>query len=260
MSRRPVVELQDVWKAFGQRAPVLCGVELRVHPGEVVGLVGPNGAGKSTLLWVAAGLLPVDRGQVLWEGADLRAMSPVDRARWRRHLGYVPQDPFDALPPHRTVLQTVEEPLRIHGIRDSAARTERVCACLEAVGLSPTRFLARYPHELSGGERQRVALARALVLRPRCVLADEPTSMLDFALQVDLVDQIRTLRARLGTSFLYATHDLALAARLCDRVAVLSGGRVVEQGEPAELLREPHHPFTAALAASARRRLGWTET
>jgi ABC-type microcin C transport system duplicated ATPase subunit YejF len=150
------------------------------------------------------------------------------------------------------VRNIVAEPLAIHGLGRISERIERVHAALEEVGLTPPgRFLERYPHQISGGERQRVALARALVLRPRLIVADEPTSMLDVSLRGELLDLMRRLRERHALSYLYITHDLASASGFCDRLVVLHQGHVVEEGPTAELIARPRHPYTASLVRAA---------
>ncbi len=163
------------------------------------------------------------------------------------------QDPYAALPPTRMVEAIVAEPLVIHRLADGDRRREIVAEALAAVHLTPVgRYLPRYPHQLSGGERQRVAFARALVTRPRLILADEPTQMLDVSLRAEIADLLDELRAVRGVAVLHITHDLALAQRSCDRLVVLQAGQVVEQGPTGVLLSRPEHPYTAALVEAAR--------
>ena len=254
----PVLELRDVRKSFrgrGWRAPrhlVLDGVTLGVAPGEAVGLVGGSGAGKSTIARLVVGLERPDDGQVLFEGVDITHMrgSALRAARQRMHLVF--QDPYEALPPSMRVSGVVGEPLAIHGIGTPAERLARVREALESASLTPVdRFLDRYPHELSGGERQRVALARAIVLHPRLIVADEPTTMLDVSLRLELLALMRRLGEQQGISYLYITHDLALARAFCDRLVILHQGRVVEEGTAAEVVERPQHPYTARLVGAA---------
>lgn len=255
----PLLEVREVYKAFpgrrwGPPMPVLRGVSLDVGEGEVVGLVGVSGVGKTTLARLILGLERLDGGRIRFEGRDLARLTPAQRRGIRRRLQFVFQDPYDALPPGMRVEEIVAEPLQIHGLGSAGERRERVRQALEEVGLvGAARYLGRYPHELSGGERQRVALARATILRPRLILADEPTSMLDASLRLDLLDLMRRLGEHHGTAYLYITHDLALAAQFCHRLVVLHRGRVVEEGPVDRIFREPRHPHTRDLIRAVER-------
>ena len=253
----PLLAVRDLTVSFGgargARVRGIEGVELEVAAGETVGLVGGSGAGKSTVARAVAGLVTPERGRIELDGVDLLAARPREARRLRRALHLVFQDPYAALPPSSTVASIVAEPLVIHRTcPDRAEREARVVDALGAVRLA-TRHLRSYPHQLSGGERQRVALARALVARPRLVLADEPTQMLDASLRAGMVDLLGELAAEHGLAVLHITHDLALAARSCHRLVVLDAGRVVEYGGTGELLARPAHPYTAGLLAAARR-------
>ncbi|MGQ0575903.1 MAG: ABC transporter ATP-binding protein [Pseudonocardia sp.] len=247
-----LLDVQDLTVIF-RGVPAVDGVHLTVGAGETVGLVGGSGAGKSTVARVVAGLATAQRGRILLDGIDLLAAGPRSARRLRRAVHLVFQDPYASLPPSRTVASIVAEPLVIQRCcPDPRERAARAAEALAAVRLAP-RHLRSYPHQLSGGERQRVAMARALVSRPRLVLADEPTQMLDASLRAGLVDLLGELAVDHGLAVLHITHDLALAARSCDRLVVLHAGRVVEHGRTGELLAEPAHPYTAALLAAARR-------
>jgi peptide/nickel transport system ATP-binding protein len=253
MSAEPVLRIEGLDVTFrsrdGRAVPAVRGVDLTVGAREIVGLVGGSGVGKSTVVRAVAGLVRPDAGRIALDGRDVWAGSARRRRALRRDLHLVLQDPYTALPPTRTVAATVAEPLVVHRL---GGRRERVAAALEAVHLRPVeRYLPRYPHQLSGGERQRVALARAIVTRPRLVLADEPTQMLDAALRAELVDLLDALRTDQDLAILHITHDLALAARSCSRLAVMHDGRVVERGATEDVLERPRHPYTAALVAAA---------
>jgi ABC-type glutathione transport system ATPase component len=254
----PVLELRDVRKSFrgrGWRAPrhlVLDRVSFSIGTGEVVGLVGGSGAGKSTIARLVVGLEPLDSGQVVFDGEDIAQMSAgaLRAARQRMHLVF--QDPYEALPPSMRVREVVAEPLVIHEIGTPSERSTRAREALEAATLTPVeRFMDRFPHELSGGERQRVALARAVVLHPRLIIADEPTTMLDVSLRLELLRLMRRLGDQHGISYLYITHDLALARAFCDRLLILHQGQVVEEGTAAEVVEHPRHPYTARLVGAA---------
>ena len=248
-TQAPVLEVLDVRKSFrgrGWRAArhvVLDGVTLTVDAGEAVGLVGGSGVGKSTLARLVVGLEQPDAGQIRFEGRDVWA-------RERIHLVF--QDPYDALPPSMRVQDIVSEPLTIHGVGTRTERIARVRETLEETALTPAdRFLQRYPQELSGGERQRVALARAIILRPRLIIADEPTTMLDLPLRLELLALMKRLGQHHAISYLYITHDLALARAFCDRLVILHEGHVVEEGPAAGVIERPTHPYTTRLVSAA---------
>lgn len=233
-----------------ERVPAVTDVNLSIAPGETVGLVGGSGAGKSTVARAVAGLVALDRGTIRLAGIDLAGVDRSQARRLRRALHLVFQDPYASLPPTLRVADVIAEPLVIHRGTGRAHRRERVVEALVAVHLDE-RYLTRYPHQLSGGERQRVAFARALVTRPRLILADEPTQMLDSSLRRELVEMIGELAAAHDVAVLHITHDLALAQRGCARLVVMREGRVVEHGPTAEVLGAPRHAYTAALVAAA---------
>jgi len=253
----PVLSIQSLTVSFRQpgtarRTAAVTDVGLSVAAGETVGLVGGSGAGKSTVARAVAGLVRPERGRILFDGTDLLASSRADARQRRQALHLVFQDPYASLPPTLRVADIVAEPLVIHGLRDRNQRSDRVEQALSAVRLDPVgRYLPRYPHQLSGGERQRVAFARALVTRPRLILADEPTQMLDASLRVELIELIGQLSAQHGVAVLHITHDLALAQRGCARLVVMRAGRVVEHGPTSQVLGAPRHDSTAALVAAA---------
>ncbi|SOC88345.1 peptide/nickel transport system ATP-binding protein [Curtobacterium sp. 314Chir4.1] len=225
-------------------------VSFRVGRGEIVGLVGESGSGKTTIGRAAIGLAPITSGSVVVEGTDVAVARRAARREMRRHVGVVFQNPLRSLNPRYTVGQTVAEPLR-QILRLPAAEVEsRVDRLLEDVGLDGG-FRERYPHELSGGQRQRVAIARAVALDPALLIADEPTSALDVSVQARVLDVFRELQERLGFACLFVTHDLAVVDTLCDRVVVLHGGRVVEEGTCDAILRDPQDPYTRRLIQAA---------
>lgn len=239
--------------ADGGRIAAVDDVSIAVAAGESVGLVGGSGSGKSTVARAVAGLEQPDRGRIVLDGRDLLTASRAESRRLRRALHLVFQDPYSALPPTLHVAEIVAEPLLIRGIRNREERRRRAAAALEAVRLLPVdTYLGRYAHQLSGGERQRVAFARALIGRPKLILADEPTQMLDASLRGDMIDLLTDLTVVEGVALLHITHDLALAQR-CDRLVVMHAGRVIEQGVTDEVLTNPRHPYTAALVDAAHR-------
>lgn len=252
----PVLELRRVSVAYRRRSgrdrtvPALRDVDLEVQRGEIVGLIGRSGAGKTTLALAALGLLRPSSGVVLVGGQPLHALGrrKLRRARTATHLIF--QDPYDSLPERRSVDRIVSEPHVIRGSGPLGA--DRLCEALERAGLAPaSEFTGRAAGELSGGERQRLALARAIAARPRLIVADEPTSMLDADLRIELIDRMRALRDHDGTSFVFISHDLALARRFCDRLVVLQEGRIVESGPAQELLAAPRAAETRTLLDAA---------
>lgn len=221
-------------------------VSLAIQRGGALGLVGESGSGKSTTARAIAGLQPPTEGRVILAGEPFGPAS--DRAT-RQRVQMVFQDPQGSLDPRRPVGWSVEEPLALQGSGSSLSRRARALAALDACGLDP-RLAVRYPHELSGGQRQRIAIARALVVEPELVILDEPTSALDVSVRAQVVNLLCDLRRRFGLAYLFVSHDLAVVRRVCEEVAVMYLGRVVEQAPRAELFRNPRHPYTRALLAA----------
>ncbi|WP_094511981.1 ABC transporter ATP-binding protein [Synechococcus sp. MW101C3] len=230
------------------------GVSLELREGETVGVVGASGCGKSTLCRALMGLAPVRGGAVRLQGRDLLQLRGPELRRQRRRLQMVFQDPLACLNPVMTVGAAVADPLRIHGLASRPEARARARAGLEAVGLSPAEaFENRLPRQLSGGQQQRVAIARALVLEPSVLLCDESVSMLDAEVQAEVLALLRALQQRLGLGLIFITHDLALAGGFCQRVIVLDGGRIVEEGPGDQLLAAPQAAITRQLVAASPR-------
>ena len=231
------------------------GVSLEVQPGETLGLVGESGSGKTTLGRAMLRLVRPTGGAVEFEGRDITRLGERELRPLRRRMQPVFQDPHAALNPAMTIGDAVAHPLLIQGL--AAGRDEarsRAAAMLERVGITPARaFLDRFPEDLSGGQKQRAVLARALVTGPSLVVADEPVAMLDMSVRALVLDLMARLGRELGLTYVLITHDLATARLLCDRVAVLYLGRVVEIGPAADVLRRPRHPYTQALLAAVPR-------
>jgi peptide/nickel transport system ATP-binding protein len=248
-----LLQLRGASKTFrtGRRSVVaLDDVSLAVGEGQIVALVGESGSGKSTLGRVVVGLERLDAGEAIFDGVEYSGLRQRPLRRLRRRMHLVLQDPYQSLHPGMRVAEAVAEPLAIAGAGN--ARSARVAQALEEVGLAPASpYLDRYPHQLSGGQRQRVVLARALVGRPRLVVADEPTSMVDATLRGSIVSLMRDLRDRHGIAFLVITHDLDVAGAVAEEVAVMQHGRVVESGRTAEVFRSPVHPYTQSLLRAA---------
>jgi oligopeptide transport system ATP-binding protein len=228
------------------------GVDCVLERDESLAIVGESGCGKSTLARLICALLPPSRGQVLFDGLDLGAMSGERLRRLRPRFQIVFQNPYGALNPRKTVRQHLDEPLRIHGRGSSAERAERVTQVMQDVGLS-LDLLDRLPRQLSGGQRQRVSIARALALEPELLVCDEIVSALDVSVKAEILNLLADLRRRYRLSILFITHDLGIVPLVCDRVAVMYLGRIVELGSAAEVLASPRHPYTEGLLAALPR-------
>jgi peptide/nickel transport system ATP-binding protein len=227
------------------------GIDLTLHPGEVVGLVGESGSGKSTLGRALLGLVPATSGSVQLRDQDLADLNRRQLRDIRSVVQMVFQDPNAALNPSMTVEEAVGDALRVHGMRSASERRQGVIEALERVGLSPVElFLSKYPRDLSGGQKQRVVLARAIVLEPELLVADEPISMLDMSVRAKILQLMLDLKQDMGLTYVYITHDLASAKYFCDRIAIMYLGRVVEIGKTEEIFANPRHPYTKALLAA----------
>jgi oligopeptide/dipeptide ABC transporter ATP-binding protein len=222
------------------------GVSLRIARGESLGLVGESGCGKSTLARCVLGLDPLSAGEVRFDGRELSAWPEREL---RRRIQMIFQDPYSSLNPRMRVGDAVREPLDIHAVGDGAERAAKVADLLRLVGLSE-ELAARYPHQLSGGQRQRVAVARALALTPALVVCDEPVSALDVSVQAQVLLLLQDLRERLGLTYLFISHDLAVVGQVCDRIAVMYLGRVVEVAPALALIGAPLHPYSRALLSA----------
>jgi peptide/nickel transport system ATP-binding protein len=235
-----------------ERVEAVRGASLEVLEGEVVALVGETGSGKTTLGRLLVGLLEADGGRVTVEGQDLAATNGRRRKRLRRRIQLVAQDPFDAVSPRLTVAEIVREPLDVQRVGARAEREDKVRQALQAVGL-PTgpAFLARRAHELSGGQLQRVAVARALVLDPKLIVADEPVSMLDASEQAKLINLLKEIQNERGMGLLLISHDLALVRKVADRIVVMRGGEIVEEGPANRVVAHPRHAYTRSLLHAA---------
>ena len=256
----PLVEARGLTKTYIRRSGLLTGgsrpllavdaVDLDVHRGETVGLVGESGSGKSTLGRLLVRLVQADAGRLKFDGIDLLALEPRPLRALRRQFQIIFQDPFGSLNPRMRIGSAIGEPLTIHKL--VGTRTEwkaRVAELLEQVGLDPSAA-SRYPHEFSGGQRQRIGIARAIACSPRFIVADEPVSALDAPVQAQIINLLADLQEKLGLAYLLISHDLRLVEHVCDRVAVMYLGRIVEQAPAAELYRRARHPYTQALLSS----------
>ncbi len=243
----PLIELRGLsvhYRARRTVARAVDGVSLGWRSGEILGIVGESGCGKSTLARAIMGLQEPAAGDVLLGGEPITGRGGLRTLR--RRVQMIFQDPYQTLNPRQRVRTIVAEPLVVQGV-PASEHDERIARALNDVGLDPERFGERYPHQLSGGQRQRVAIAAALVLEPEGLICDEPVSMLDASVRMQVLRVLVGLRERRGLALIFITHDLSLAWSLCDRIAVMYLGRVIEQGEAAAVIERPKHPYTQAL-------------
>ncbi len=257
----PLLELRGLARhfpiknAFGRRVGWLRavdGISLEVQPGETLGLVGESGCGKSTLGKTVMGIFTPTAGEIRFLGREIGGLRGADRRRVAKDLQYVYQDPGASLDPRWKIRRSLHEPLVIHTAKSRAERAAEVEAILRAVGL-PDAHLDLYPHELSGGQQRRVGLARILTLRPRLVILDEPTSGLDVSVQASVLKLFRGLQEAFALTYLFISHDLAVVQTMCQRVAVMYLGRIVELGDTRALFERPRHPYTQSLLAAVPR-------
>lgn len=227
-------------------------VSFVIKKGETFGLVGESGCGKSTTGYLILQIEKLTAGSIYFRGADVVTLSKQELKEVRKDLQIIFQNPYESMSPRFSIFDIVAEPLRLLNIlEDENEIMEKVLEELTDVGLIPAEdFLDRFPHELSGGQRQRVSIARAFALNPTFIVADEPVSMLDVSIRVGILKTMQELSQKHGTAFLFITHDLALARTMCDRIAVMYLGRIVEQGPTEEIIHTPLHPYTKALIAA----------
>ncbi len=244
--------IERLFKGEGQTIKAVDGINLELYPGEILGLVGESGCGKSTLSRTILQLISPTSGKVEFLGQELTSLSRQQIRSSRRQIQMIFQDPHACLNPAMTVGQSIGDPLLIHNLANRETAKEQVLWMLEKVGLTPAEiYYHRYPSDLSGGQQQRVAIARALITRPKLIICDEPVSMLDASVQSQVLDLMLQLKDEFELTYLFITHDLWLARFLCDRIAVMNGGKIVELGQTKQIFAHPQHPYTQTLLAAA---------
>lgn len=224
------------------------GVSLTLARGETISLVGESGCGKTTLGKTILRLYEPTDGKILFDGKDITRLGLKELKWYRRETGLIQQDPFGALPPFMTVKRILEEPLLIHGFKNREEREERIHKALEQVRLTPIEdFINKYPHMLSGGQQQRLVIARSIILEPKLIVADEPVSMLDASVRVEILKLLQDLQKRYNLSVIYITHDISTTRYFSERIYIMYAAHIVEGADTREILHNPMHPYTKAL-------------
>jgi oligopeptide transport system ATP-binding protein len=261
MSAGPLVRVRDLVKHFPLTRGIILqrkigavravdGISFDIERGETLGIVGETGCGKSTTARLIMRLLDATSGEIDFEGNDITRLKGAPLKAVRRELQMIFQDPYSSLNPRKTIGSIIGEPFAIHRLlREKGERKREVQRLMETVGLNPEHY-NRYPHEFSGGQRQRIGVARALALNPKLLIADEPVSALDVSIQAQVLNLLRDLQRRLGLTVVFIAHDLSVVRHMCDRVAVMYLGRIVEIGPGDALYGFPRHPYTGALLAA----------
>jgi len=257
--KEPLLEVKDLKKYFPIKGGIFSkaigyvyavdGVSFYLNEGESLGLVGESGCGKSTTARAILRLIEPTEGEILFQGKDICKLNPTEMRSVRRDMQIVFQDPYASLDPRRTVEQIIGEPLNVFRISTKKERRDRIAYLLQKVGLSPDHA-RRYPHEFSGGQRQRIGIARALALNPKLIIGDEPVSALDVSIQAQVINLLEDIQKEFNLSYMIIAHDLAVVEHVCDRIAVMYLGRIVELAKDRELYTSPLHPYTIALLSA----------
>ena len=248
-----LLDVQHLKKYFSTPRGMLHAVDdvsFQIERGKTLGVVGESGCGKSTIGRTILRLLEPTSGKVIFDGQDITALSKEEMRALRQKMQIIFQDPFSSLDPRMTVSQTIEEPLKLHGIiKDKKQREQRVLELMETVGLAE-RLYDTYPHELDGGRRQRIGIARALAMKPKFIVCDEPVSALDVSIQAQILNLMEDIQAKEGLTYIFITHDLSVVNHFADDIAVMYMGRMVEKAPAETLFEKPIHPYTQALLSA----------
>ena len=243
--------IENLVKKETQYVRAVDDVTFNIDRGEVFGLAGESGSGKTTIGRLILRLAEPTAGKILFNGADLESLQGEEFRHFRRKIQVIFQDPYASLNPRMKIGDAIGHPLEIHNIAKNREKRGKVLAMMERVGLSPaTTLYDKYPHQLSGGQRQRVAIARALILQPEFVVADEPIAMVDVSMRAMILELMMELKKEFGLTYLFITHDLATAKYVCNRIAIMYLGKIVESGRLQEVFQNPRHPYTEALLSA----------
>ncbi len=264
MSQNPLIQIEDLQKYYLVKKGIkdyfkkekvyvkaIDGIDLTIEKGEILGLAGESGSGKTTTGEILVRLQDPTNGSITIGGHPLSGTDRKSQKAFRKEVQMIFQDPYETLNPRFNVFDTVAEPLRIHGLKDKETLYKKVIEVLEIAELKPAEhYVHRYPHELSGGQRQRVAIARGIVVDPKVLVADEPVSMLDVSIRADILNLLKDLRKKMGLTMLYISHDLSTIKYLCDRMAIMYLGKILEIGPVDEIVQNPQHPYTQVLLSA----------
>lgn len=260
-TKENILEVKNLSKTYSQRGAwgtrgndvfAVKNVNLEIKKGEVFGLVGESGCGKSTLCNCVMKLLPPTSGEILFEGKDICTLKGAELKVFRQNIQLIFQNPFSSLNPKMKIKEILLEPLVVHGFKDKKVQEMRLNEILEFVGLSQDD-LVRYPHEFSGGQRQRIAIARALILKPKFIVADEPVSALDVSIQAQIINLLIELKQKFDITYLFISHDLNVVRYICDKIAIMHEGEIVESGSTEEIFNNPKMPYTQKLLGAIPR-------
>jgi oligopeptide transport system ATP-binding protein len=238
--------LTKTFKTSPKSLSAVHNVNLQILPGQTLGLIGASGCGKSTLGKLLLRLIEPTSGEIFFDGMDLLSLSPASLKAWRRQAQIIFQDPYASLNPRMKVRDILKEPLIIHNLPRS---NDLILQALQDVHLSPDS-LTKYPHEFSGGQRQRIGIARALILKPRFIVCDEPTSSLDISTQIQIIQLLKNLQKKFNLGYLFISHDLRTVQKIADKICVMHQGQIVEEGVPSQIFSDPKHPYTHELISA----------